>query len=321
MTVTTEATIRFPYRRSLGPVMGAFMTALADQRFIGIRSGERVIVPPHEWDPDTGEELALDFVDVGPAGTVETWCWVAKPSSQHPLATPFAWALVKLDGADTAIMHAVDAGSEAAMSTGMRVAPRWKTVRTGHITDLDAFIPGETPETNDGPSLDEPVAMMDYNATITYTTPVPTNLVHYEQATGEGHLLGLKCPGCGRLYTQGRGFCPIDCLELTPEHEVTLPETGVITNYTIITPTPYPGQTETEPFARVHVLLDGAEIVLGYQGLVDTPNENVHVGVRVAAVWASPAERDENDPMSNFVGWIPTGEPDDTTPGLVNRLN
>ncbi len=321
MTVTTEATIRFPYRRSLGPVMGAFMTALADQRFIGIRSGERVIVPPHEWDPDTGEELVLDFVDVGPAGTVESWCWVAKPTAQHPLSTAFAWALVKLDGADTAIMHAVDAGSESAMSTGMRVAPRWKTVRTGHITDLDAFIPGETPETNDGPSLDEPVAMMDYNATITYVTPVPTNLVHYEQATGEGNLLGLKCPGCGRLYTQGRGFCPIDCLELTPEHEVTLPETGVITNYTIITPTPYPGQTETEPFARVHVLLDGAEIVLGYQALVDTPNENVHVGVRVAAVWASPAERDENDPMSNFVGWIPTGEPDDTTPGLVNRLN
>ena len=65
----------------------------------------------------------------------------------------------------------------------------------------------------------------------------------------------------------------------------------MITNYTIITPTPYPGQTATEPFARVHVLLDGAEIVLGYQGMVDTPNELVHVGLRVAAVWASPAER------------------------------
>jgi hypothetical protein len=25
--------------------------------------------------------------------------------------------------------------------------------------------------------------------------------------------------------------------------------------------------------------------------------------------------------MSNFVGWVPTGEPDVTTPGLVNRLN
>jgi uncharacterized OB-fold protein len=302
--------------------MGAFMTALAEQRLLGIRSGDRVIVPPREWDPDTGAELDhAALVEVGPAGTVETWAWVDKPTSQHPLDHAFAWALVKLDGADTSIMHAVDAGSIDKMSTGMRVAPRWKTERKGHITDLDAFVPGETPETNDGPPLAEPAAMMDYNATITYETPIPDNLVRYEQATGEGKLLGLKCPGCGRLYTAGKGFCPIDSVELTQEHEVDLPETGVITNYTIITPTPYPGQTQTEPFARVHVLLDGADIVLAYQGMVDTPNQNVHVGLRVAAVWASPAERNPNDPMSNFVGWVPTGEPDDTTPGLVNRLN
>ena len=301
--------------------MGAFMTALTEQRILGIRSGDRVIVPPREWDPDTGEELAVDLVEVGPAGTVETWAWVEKPTAQHPVDHPFALALIRLDGADTALFHAVDAGSIDAMSTGMRVAPRWKQERRGHITDLDAFIPGETPETNDGPQVDEPVTMMDYNATITYKTPVPTNLQRYEDATGAGRLLGLKCPACDRLYTAGKGFCPIDAIELLPEHELDLPQTGVITNYTIITPTPYPGQTETEPFARVHVLLDGAEIVLGYQGMVDTPNELVHVGVRVAAVWASPAERDENDPMSNFVGWIPTGEPDSTEPGLVNRIN
>jgi uncharacterized OB-fold protein len=321
VTTTTEATIRFPYRRSLGPVMGAFMTALADQRIIGIRSGDRVIVPPREWDPDTGIELPLDFVDVGPAGTVETWSWVAKPTVQHPLDRPFAMALVKMDGADTAILHAVDAGSIDAMSTGMRVAPRWKTVRTGHITDLDAFIPGETPETNDGPSLDEPVTMMDYNATITYVTPVSANLVRYEQATGEGRMLGLRCPACQRVYTAGRSFCPIDTIELLPEHELDLPQTGVVTNYTIVTPTPYPGQTETEPFSRVHVLLDEVGIVLGYQSLVDTPPADVRIGMRVAAMWASPAERDPNDPMGNFVGWIPTGEPDDTTPHLVNRIN
>lgn len=321
MSATTEATIRFPYRRSLGPVMSAFFTALTEQRLIGIRSGERVIVPPLEWDPDTGVELAHDFVEVGPAGTVETWSWVGKPTVQHPLDHPFAMALVRLDGADTAILHAVDAGSIEAMSTGMRVAPRWKTERRGHITDLDAFVPGETPVTNDGPGLDEPVTMMDYNASITYVTPVSANLVRYEQATGEGRLLGLKCPACQRIYTAGRGFCPIDAIELLPEHELDLPQTGAITNYTIIKPTPYPGQTETEPFARVHVLLDDTDVVLGYQATVDTPNEDVHVGMRVAAVWASLAERDENDPMGNFVGWIPTGQPDLTTPGLVNRIN
>ncbi|MGZ4786785.1 MAG: hypothetical protein ACXV5S_14030, partial [Acidimicrobiales bacterium] len=101
MTTSVESTITFPYKRSLGPVIGAFLTALSDQRIIGIRSGSRVLCPPLEWDPDTGQELAHDFVDVGPAGTVEAWSWVAKPTSQHPLDHPFAFATIKLDGADT----------------------------------------------------------------------------------------------------------------------------------------------------------------------------------------------------------------------------
>jgi uncharacterized OB-fold protein len=319
----TEAVIKFPYKRSLGPVLGAFMTALAEQRIIGIRNGSKVMVPPLEWDPETAQELAHDFVDVGPAGTVESWSWVAKPTAQHPLAHPFAFALVKLDGADTAIMHAVDAGSIDAMSTGMRVAPRWKAERKGHITDLDAFIPGETPETHGDAKADEPVTMMDYDATITYRIPTTPNVERAEKASAEGRFLGLKCPICDRTYTGGRGYCPIDSIELTAEHEVDLPQKGVITNYTIITPTPYPGQTATEPFSRVHVWLDGVDVVLGYQTLLDVPNEDVRIGMRVEAVWASEGEkRADHDPRmeGNLVGFIPTGEPDNTDPSLVNKL-
>ena len=94
MSGSVETTIRFPYKRSLGPVMGAFMTALTEKRIIGIRAGDRVLVPPLEWDPDTGDGLEHDFVEVGPAGTVESWSWVATPTEQHPLGRPFAFALI-----------------------------------------------------------------------------------------------------------------------------------------------------------------------------------------------------------------------------------
>ena len=298
MARTVESTIRFPYKRSLGPVLGAFMTALTDKRIIGIRSGARVIVPPLEWDPDTGVELAHDFVDVGPAGTVTSWTWVAKPSTQHPLDRPFAFALVKLDGADTAFLHAVDAGSIGAMSTGMRVAPRWKAKRKGHVTDIDAFVPGETPvvpDDDEGPAA-EPVTMMEYDAAITYNTPVPPNVERAEAASNAGRFLGLRCPVCARTYTGGKGYCPVDAVELTPEHEVDLPQVGTVTSYTIITPVQYPGQTETDPFARVHVWLDGTDVVLGYQALLDTPNDDVRIGMRVAAMWASEAEKRDGDP-------------------------
>ena len=66
MTRFVENTITFPYQRSLGPVVGAFMTALTERRILGIRNGDAVLVPPMEWDPATGAELALDLVEVGP---------------------------------------------------------------------------------------------------------------------------------------------------------------------------------------------------------------------------------------------------------------
>ena len=322
MAATVESTIKFPYKRSLGPVLGAFMTALTEQRIIGIRSGTRVICPPLEWDPNTGAELAHDFVDVGPAGTVESWTWVAQPTIQHPLDHPFAFALIRLDGADTAFMHAVDAGSIDAMATAMRVAPRWKAERRGHITDIDAFVPGETPQGGGGGGAAEPVTMMDYNASITYNTPVPKNVIRGDQANAQGRFLGLKCPICGRTYTSGKGFCPIDTIELTEEHEVDLPQTGVVSNYTIIMPVQYPGQTETELFSRVHVKLDGVDVVLGFQPLIDVPTSAVRIGMRVSAVWASEAERGDLDPRmeGNLIGWLPTGEPDVEDPDLVNRM-
>ena len=76
MTRFVESTITFPYKRSLGPVVGAFMTALTEKRILGIRNGDSVLVPPMEWDPASGAELAHDFVEVGPAGTVDSWTWV-----------------------------------------------------------------------------------------------------------------------------------------------------------------------------------------------------------------------------------------------------
>jgi uncharacterized OB-fold protein len=139
----TTHTIEFPYTRTLGPVVGPFLTALRDATILGARTGDgRVLVPPLEWDPATGEPLRPDLVPVGPGGTVETWAWVTQPGRKHPLDHPFAFALVRLDGADTGLLHAVDAGSMDRMRTGMRVVARWKDERIGHITDL-VFVPEE----------------------------------------------------------------------------------------------------------------------------------------------------------------------------------
>jgi uncharacterized protein len=140
----TTHTIEFPYTRTLGPVLGPFLTGLRNETILGARTGTgRVLVPPLEWDPATGEPLAPDLVEVGPGGVVETWAWVSEPGRKHPLDHPFAFALIRLDGADTGLLHAVDAGSMDRMRTGMRVVARWKDERGGHITDL-VFVPEDS---------------------------------------------------------------------------------------------------------------------------------------------------------------------------------
>lgn len=139
--LSAQHVLEFPYKRSVGPVIGRFLGALKEGRFEAVRAPSgRVLCPPAEYDPDTGEATG-EFVDVGPGGIVTTWSWVPEPRPKHPLDRPFAWALITLDGADTGLLHVVDAGDPGEMSTGMRVRPRWREDRKGHIADVECFEP------------------------------------------------------------------------------------------------------------------------------------------------------------------------------------
>jgi len=131
--------LEYPYRRSLGPVLSRFFTDLRDRKLTGIRDASgRVLVPPQEYDPVTAEALG-EFVPVGPGGEVISYSWVAEPRTKQPLDRPFAYALIRLDGADTCLLHAVDAVEESRISVGSRVKPRWADEPGGGIRDLDCF--------------------------------------------------------------------------------------------------------------------------------------------------------------------------------------
>ena len=97
--------IEYPFSRTTGPVIGAFLTGLREQVLLGIRGADgRVLIPPTEYDPNTGEDLT-EMVVVGPGGVVDTWAWVREPMPKHPLQHPFAWALVRPDGAGVGFLQ------------------------------------------------------------------------------------------------------------------------------------------------------------------------------------------------------------------------
>ncbi len=131
----------FTFTRSTGPVVGRFLTELRDRKIFGIKGTDgKILVPPLEYDPGTFEALN-EFIEVKQTGVVQTWCWVSQPREKHLLDKPFAWALIQLDGADTPMLHMVDANEETAMHTGMRVKVRWAEETNGSITDIACFEP------------------------------------------------------------------------------------------------------------------------------------------------------------------------------------
>jgi uncharacterized protein len=307
--------IEFDYTRSLGPVLSQFMTALADRRILGARAVDgRVHAPPFEYDPVTFEPPG-HLVEVGPEATVVSWSWMPEPLDGQPLAEAFAWALIRLDGADTAMVHAVDAGSAAAMRTGLRVRPRWAARRSGSIRDIECFEPCDgagtagkateaegAAEAEGGARAEAAPGVREPGMTV---TPVRLHYMHtaspgessYLRGLAEGRILGQRCDLCGHVYVPPRGTCPADGV---PTHEeVELRQTGTVTTFCIVN-VGYPGQRVTPPYVAAAVLLDGADIAFQHLVLGCDASE-VRMGMRVRAVWG------EQGTISHFA---PAGEPD-----------
>jgi uncharacterized OB-fold protein len=285
------------------------MAALAERRILGARGADgRVHAPPFEYDPVTAEPPG-DLLPVGPEGTVLSWSWMPEPLADQPLTVPFAWALIRLDGADTALLHAVDAGSAAAMRTGLRVRPRWAAARTGSIRDIACFEPsdGAAEAEADQPDADPGTAEVTLPAKVTpgmTITPVRLHYMHtaspgesfYLRGLAEHRLLGQRCDVCGQVYVPPRGTCPADGV---PTHEeVELSESGTVTTFSIVN-VGYPGQRVTPPYVAAAILLDGADIAFGHLVLGCDASE-VRMGMRVKAVWG-------DDGVSHFE---PNGEAD-----------
>ena len=136
-----DLVIEYPFIRTTGPVLGAFLTGLREAVLLGIRRSDgTVMVPPVEYDPVTSEPLT-EVVEVAPTGTIVSWTWVDPPRPGSPWQVPHGLALVLLDGADTPLLHGVLVDSPDQVVTGLRVEAVWKSERVGHITDLVGFAP------------------------------------------------------------------------------------------------------------------------------------------------------------------------------------
>ncbi|MFD4027181.1 Zn-ribbon domain-containing OB-fold protein [Streptomyces sp. NPDC058576] len=298
--------VEFPFTRSLGPVQSAFLTGLRERTVLGVRTQDgTVLVPPVEYDPVTANEIR-DLVEVAPTGTVTTWAWNPAPRRGQPLATPFAWVLVRLDGAGTALLHALDAPGPTAVRTGMRVRIRWAAERTGAITDIACFEPYEGEPGPDEPAVHsgeftDPVLGIVAPARLDYVhTPGRAQSAYLAALEGR-RTVGERCPSCRKVYVPPRGACPT-CGVATAE-QVEVGPRGTVTTFCIVNIKAKNLDIDV-PYVYAHIALDGADLAL-HGRIAGIPYDQVRMGLRVEPVWAATGQGAR--PPDHY---RPTGEPD-----------
>ncbi len=139
--IVSEQVLQVPFRYSAGKVTSRFLTYLRDESVIyGIKCPGcgKVYVPPRSvcggCFRETGEWVALSG-----EGLVESFSAVHYLETVHSVEAPFIIGIIKLDGADTGMVHFIRGISEENLKIGQRVKARFSDERKGHILDISHF--------------------------------------------------------------------------------------------------------------------------------------------------------------------------------------
>ncbi|HZR79938.1 MAG TPA: OB-fold domain-containing protein [Candidatus Binatia bacterium] len=140
--MSARMTVQFPYKHSTGEVTGRFLAGLKEQKKIWGRrvSRQGVVVPPNSYSEVDAKDGG-EWVEVKDEGTVTAVAEVRHPVEHlHPSDQPFAFLLVKLDAADTALAHIATRDLDR-IEVGSRVKAVWAPddQRTGTIKDILRF--------------------------------------------------------------------------------------------------------------------------------------------------------------------------------------
>lgn len=116
------------YEWSAGPAASSHLQALLEGRFVGraCPTCSQVYLPPRHG---ICSKCATPFggdVEVGPRGTITTFCVVNVPFLGQLVKIPYVAAQIVLDGADTSIQHLIQECEADDVRIGMRVEPVWK---------------------------------------------------------------------------------------------------------------------------------------------------------------------------------------------------
>ncbi len=140
--IVYKGRIKVPYTWYVGEYGSRFYVELRDNKKIfGTKCSKckKVIVPPRNVCAKCFKPVT-DWVEVKDTGVVQTLTVVhyAAPAI-HPLKAPFAYAVIKLDGADTGFFHLIAYTYLKKLKAGTKVKAVFREERQGNLLDIQYF--------------------------------------------------------------------------------------------------------------------------------------------------------------------------------------
>ena len=153
-----EGKLALPYQYFAGRTGSRFLRALRDEKkILGIKCGKcgKVYVPPRKnCEKHIAEELT-EWVELPGTGTVTGFTIIRYEEPYQPVTPPYILALIKLEGADSALTHIVKGIQLSKMRVGLKVKPVFAKKPPSTILAIDHFKAEDGPKYKLGYSYDE----------------------------------------------------------------------------------------------------------------------------------------------------------------------
>ncbi len=139
-----EGKLALPYSYFAGRVGSSFITTIRDQhQILGVKCNTcgKVFVPPRQTCERCMEDLRNNWVTLANTGEVVNHTVVCYDDKHLPRKAPFILAMIRLDGADTPMVHILEGIEGDKVKAGMKVGAVFSKKTTHTILDIDHFEP------------------------------------------------------------------------------------------------------------------------------------------------------------------------------------
>ncbi len=138
-----KSAINVPYHWWAGETATRFFAAIRDEQKIygtGCSKCGKVFLPPRKTCINcfTHNE---EWVALSHEGELLSFTVARRQLAALPAKAPVIYGLIKLDGADTALLHMLGEVAPSDVKIGMRVIAKFAREPKGAITDIDYFKP------------------------------------------------------------------------------------------------------------------------------------------------------------------------------------